>query len=396
TLIAAESIANSVSVAIRQKQEKEQLLQNEDLLRSLAENVNAAFVINHADQAGALYVNSSVEEIYGVSKEQILKNRFSFFRLVHKDDRQALRHFMLDATPEEQAAGLEFRVVHRDGSLHWIWGRLFPKIGSKDHVVYGISQDVTARKETEQRVKEFYSIISHELRTPLTSIHASFRLMESGLAGPLPPKAARVSEIGRKETDRLVRLVNNLLDVHKLEEGMLRVTLAPVKAQNLVELSLAAMKGMAQDAGVSINSIVDWNGTIMCDQDRMIQVLTNLLSNAIKHSDSQGDITLKVATKGQSLRFEVIDHGPGIAKELLPLLFHKFLQVETSDARGKRGSGLGLVVAKAIVEQHGGKVGVDSDLGRGSTFWVELPMRSESKSQGQESSPASAELVGSM
>ncbi len=372
-LVSLENVADSISVAVKQKQDKERIVRSEDLFRHLAENINAAFVITRDDKRGALYVSPMVEQLYDVTPEQVLKNRFSFLRNVHKDDRAAVRRFMCEATEEDQASGLEFRVVHRDGSVHWIWGHLFPKTNGYT-TVYGISQDITARKEAEARLKEFYSIVSHELRAPLTSIHASLRLMESGLSGPLPQKAEKVVAIGRKECDRLIRLINDLLNIDKMEAGMVKLSLTEVTTQELVELGVEAVKGMAQEYGVGLVKSVDWQGPIICDQDRMIEVLTNLLSNAIKYSPEQGTVTLTVTKMDSSMiRFSVIDNGTGIAREQMHKLFHKFQQLD-SGSRKKAGTGLGLAIVKAIIEQHNGNVGVESEPGKGSTFWAELPM----------------------
>ncbi len=369
-LVSLENVADSISVAVKQKQDKERIVRSEDLFRHLAENINAAFVITRDDKRGALYVSPMVEQLYDVTPEQVLKNRFSFLRNVHKDDRAAVRRFMCEATEEDQSRGLEFRVVHRDGSVHWIWGHLFPKTNG----VYGISQDITARKEAEARLKEFYSIVSHELRAPLTSIHASLRLMESGLSGPLPQKAEKVVAIGRKECDRLIRLINDLLDIDKMEAGMVKLNLAEVTTEELAELGVQAVKGMSQEYGVHLVKSVDWQGSIVCDQDRMIEVLTNLLSNAIKYSPEQGTVTLKVTEMDSSMiRFSVIDNGAGIAKEQMHKLFHKFQQLD-SGSRKKKGTGLGLAIVKAIIEHHNGNVGVESEPDKGSTFWAELPI----------------------
>jgi signal transduction histidine kinase len=181
-----------------------------------------------------------------------------------------------------------------------------------------------------------------------------------------------VVAIGRKECDRLIRLINDLLDIDKMEAGMLKLSLTEVTTQELADIGVEAVKGMAQEYGVRIVKSVDWQGVIVCDQDRMIEVLTNLLSNAIKYSPEQGTVKLKV-TKGESsmIRFSVTDSGAGIAKEQMHKLFRKFQQL---DGRKKGGTGLGLAIAKAIIEQHNGNIGVESEPGKGSTFWAELPM----------------------
>ncbi len=236
-----------------------------------------------------------------------------------------------------------------------------------------VCRDVTEKKLAEKRVSEFYSTVSHELRTPLTSIRGSLGLIDGGLAGEVSPKCKKLVGIAVSESDRLIRLINDILDIRKIEAGMLELKLANVKASHLIERTIEGIRGLSQEAAVLILPQIESDGMIECDEDRIIQVLTNLVSNAIKFSKSHDTVIVRVSPVGtNSLRFAVIDTGPGIPPEHLHKLFGKFQQIDQSDRRQKGGSGLGLAVSKAIVEQHQGKMGVNSQFGSGSTFWFEL------------------------
>jgi signal transduction histidine kinase len=224
-------------------------------------------------------------------------------------------------------------------------------------------------------VHEFYSMVSHELRTPLTSVHASLRIMEGGLVGPLSDKVKQLVRIARAESDRLIRLINDILDIRRLEAGMLELKPRELEVVKLVELCLAEMKGMADNAGITLVSDIKWLGVFNADQDRTMQMLDNLLSNAIKFSPSGAEVRVTVEKVEDNVRLTVSDNGPGIAAEQQGKLFHKFQQVDSSDSRPEGGTGLGLAITKAIAEQHGGTVGMESELGKGSKFWIELPIK---------------------
>jgi len=238
-------------------------------------------------------------------------------------------------------------------------------------------RDVTQRKEAERRVSEFYSTVSHELRSPLTSIRGALGLMEGGKAGEFSPKAARLIRIAKEECDRLIRLINDILDIRKIEAGKLLLFLKEENVGDLVKVTVNGIKAMADEAHVTlVVEVIDPAMIVLCDRDRLIQVLTNLIGNAIKFSPSGGTVTVAAtATEGDGGRFvrlSVRDQGPGISHDEKEKLFQLFQQLDSSDSRPKGGTGLGLAISKALVEQHGGTIGVDSKVGEGSTFWFEL------------------------
>lgn len=243
--------------------------------------------------------------------------------------------------------------------------------------VVGVATDVTERLRAQRMKDEFVSIVSHELRTPLTSIRGSLGLLEGGVAGELPAKARELVRIARTNSDRLIRLINDILDLDKMEAGRLELQRETIELGPLVDAVVTEMSGYAEAAGVAVDVDVRPCPPIHGDRDRLAQVLVNLVSNAIKFSPEGEHVLVRVqaspsAASGR-VRLSVTDHGPGIARADVPKLFQKFHQLDASDARRRGGSGLGLVIAKTLVEAHHGHIGVDSEVGRGSTFHVELP-----------------------
>ncbi|MBN8230309.1 response regulator [Corallococcus macrosporus] len=234
-------------------------------------------------------------------------------------------------------------------------------------------RDLTERKAVERMKNEFVSTVSHELRTPLTSIRGSLGLLENGIVGELPSQALDMVRIARTNTERLIRLINDILDLEKMESGMLELKLQPQTAQDLVEATLAGVQGMAETAHVTLRSDVEGTPQVKGDRDRLIQVLTNLVSNAIKFSPQGASVVVAAGlTADGRVRFSVTDQGSGIPEEKLPRLFGRFQQLDASDTRSKGGTGLGLAISQAIVEQHGGRIEVSSPPGQGATFHFTL------------------------
>ena len=215
-------------------------------------------------------------------------------------------------------------------------------------------------------------MVSHDLRSPLSSVSGIFTLAVTNVYGQMSDQLRTVLGLCDSEMHRLIRLANDLLDIEKVESGGLELSISRCGGQTVVEDALNAVQGQAQSDEVSISLDVEQGMELRCDRDRIIQVLVNLLSNAVKFSPRGENVQLKCYSENAVAVFAVTDNGPGIAREEQNEIFERFKQLAQDQTRTK-GVGLGLAICKALVEQHGGTIGVTSELGKGSCFWVRLP-----------------------
>ncbi len=238
-----------------------------------------------------------------------------------------------------------------------------------------IYRDISHRKEVEKRLSEFYSTISHELRSPLTSIRGALSLIDDKIIDMGSDECYEMIGVARSSSERLVRLINDILDIKKIEAGKLELKLEKIDAATLVERAVASMEGLARASNIQLIQDTTFSATVKVDLDRIIQVLINLISNAIKFSSDGGCVIVGLHLQPDAqLRFSVADQGSGIPVHLQSRLFQRFQQVDSSDTRPKEGTGLGLALSKAIVEEHKGLIGVYSSTSTGSTFWFDLPI----------------------
>lgn len=230
---------------------------------------------------------------------------------------------------------------------------------------------------------EFLAVVSHELRTPLNFIMGFASVLDDGLAGPLNPKqrdfVARI--LGGAE--RMLLLVNNLLDMSQMAAGKFRLAEGSADYRNLVNEVMDTLVVVAQDKGIKLESDIQVDGKIQADPDRLVQVLTNLVGNAIKFTPSGGIVRVRALVMDGQLLTEVVDTGIGIMLEDMPKLFTRFGQLDMSSTRSAGGTGLGLSISKGIVEAHGGTIGVSSTPSEGSTFWFKLPLANQHVAPGK-------------
>jgi signal transduction histidine kinase/CheY-like chemotaxis protein len=230
---------------------------------------------------------------------------------------------------------------------------------------------------------EFVSTVSHELRTPLTSIRGALGLLSAGLMGTVDPKAQNLLRIALTNTDRLIRLINDILDLQRMESGRATLQLRRCSLTELLDQAVDTMTAMAEGAGVrlrvrSLSEQLQTQVYFDGDPDRMLQVLTNLLSNAIKFSPPETEVLVEIEMPQDELVFRVVDQGRGIPENQLEAVFERFKQVETGDSRQRGGTGLGLTICRTIIQQHGGTIWAERNPERGVSICVKLPRRQRS------------------
>ncbi|WP_066382855.1 PAS domain S-box protein [Anabaena sp. CA = ATCC 33047] len=357
------------------KQAENALRQSEEKFRQLAENIHAVFWITDHQSQRILYVSKAYETIWKRSCESLYQNYSDWLDAIHPDERQNVEI----AYSEQVKTGkydIKYRIIRPDGSMRWIRDRAFPiknELGEMVRIA-GIAEDITELQQIEQMKSEFIGIVSHELRTPLTAIRAALGLLNSGIYDQKPEKFQRMIEIALIDSDRLVRLVNDILDLERLESGRAVLEKTTCNVADLIQQAVEGVQAIANQQHITFN-INPTDAQVWAAADAIIQTLTNLLSNAIKFSPAHSTITLSVKSQQDCVLFQISDQGRGIPADKLELIFGRFQQVDASDSRSKGGTGLGLAICRSIIDQHGGKIWAKSKLGEGSTFFFTLPLR---------------------
>ena len=235
----------------------------------------------------------------------------------------------------------------------------------------GLRDDIRQLKEVERLKTEFVSTVSHELRTPLTAIRGALGLVLAGTAGPVAQKTRDLMQIALQNTERLIRLINDILDVERIESGNLAVRREPCELADLLRTTVDSLRTVGMEAQVTLALEGERSAVVTGDPDRLVQVFTNLISNAVRFSPRGETVTVSLRTTPTSAAVFVTDRGPGIPLEFRRRIFGKFQQADPTGAAG--GAGLGLAIVRAIVERHGGSIRFDSAPGHGTTFITELP-----------------------
>ena len=349
-----------------------------DLLATL-ETVPAALMIFNTDGSVRLR-NRAATEVMGIEPQnaELRRNYWDRFRRLAKDGLVIPRERWIStrALQGETIKNEELEIHHPDGRVFPILASGAPLRNELGHVAGCIVafQDIAKMREVDRMKDEFVSIVSHELRTPLTSIRGSVQLVLDDAAAVPDDEHRMLLQIALNNCERLVRIINDILDVSKIESGNLVLRRKAVHVADLIRQSVDVVAGPARSAGVSLDVNVPANiRPVMVDPDRIVQALVNLLSNAVKFAPAASTVTVSVTGTDNTITVAVADQGEGIAPENLNRLFRKFQQVDSSSSRRKGGTGLGLAITKAIVEQHGGRIFVDSELNKGTRFSFTLP-----------------------
>ncbi|MEO1294264.1 MAG: ATP-binding protein [Cyanobacteria bacterium J06636_16] len=377
------------------KQVEAALRQSEEQLRLITNNlpVLIAYVDCHEryrfnNQTYQYWFGQAPTEIYGKSMQAVMDATYY----------QAIHPYIKTALAGNQVT-YESELTLKDGRSHSVSVTYVPhveRLGEAPPQLKGffaLTTDISDRKAIERMKDEFIAVVSHELRTPLTSIHGSLKLMATGRLGHLSAEGQQMLEVADENTDRLVRLVNSVLDLQRIESGEVTMDAQVCDAADLIEQAVEAMQAIAQQHDIELQTQAD-PISIWADPDYIVQTLTNLISNAIKFSNSGDAIRLAVRSNFEPILpshlsdtvlhrhraapamalFCVQDYGQGIPSDKLNSIFERFQQVDSSDSRKKGGTGLGLAICRKIVEQHGGQIWAESQIGIGSFFYFTVPL----------------------
>jgi PAS domain S-box-containing protein len=325
-------------------------------------------------------INTETERLFGYRRDELIGRSVDTLLPLHLCNQHA-RHrdsFTLHPEARRMGAGRDLFGLRKDGSEFPVEVALNPIQANGALHVLSVIVDISERKRLDRLKDEFVSTVSHELRTPLTSISGSLGLLVGGAAGKLPDAAARLLKIAQTNSQRLVRIVDDILNIEKLESSQVAFEFKPVETRALVEQAIEGNRGFADSYGVWV-----WldpsstGGEVHADPGRLVQVVTNLLSNAIKFSPPNSEVVVAIHAHADAIRVSVRDHGPGIPADFRRHIFEKFAQADATDAGRRSGTGLGLSIVKQIVTRLGGTVSFDDAPGGGTVFHVDLPGRDQ-------------------
>lgn len=352
------------------------LADSEERLRILFETAVDAIVT--VDEDGMIErVNAAVKQLLGYAPSELIGRHVGDLMLPqHREELEAyLRRHSEDASVKLVASSQETVAVRKDGTTFPVEMSVSEmRLGGR-RMFTGIVRDITERKRIEKLQSEFVSTVSHELRTPLTSIRGALGLVAGGRVGKMSEEASEMINIALNNSDRLVRLINDMLDVEKIQSGKLDFEIRQLDLGEALREAVEANRGFALEHHTSIVLESDLESIQVCaDADRLAQVFANLLSNAAKFSPEGEAIRVSLQVKANRVRIDVRDRGPGIPEDFKERLFERFTQADASDSRRNAGTGLGLSITKAIVERMGGTIGYEPAEGGGSQFYFDLPI----------------------
>ncbi|PSB01981.1 GAF domain-containing protein [Merismopedia glauca] len=385
-----QQIASQLAIALQQSQlysqleaelkERQQaaavLREAERRWRSLLDNVQLLVV--GLDQSGNVnYANPFFLSLTGYTESEVLGKNW-VENWLSPADQSSVLVFYSELLSQNAAPYYQNSILTKAGEERFIaWNQTMLQ-DSNGNVIGTISigEDITERQKVEQIKNEFIGVVSHELRTPLSAIQMSLGLLQTGIYANKPEKAQRMIEIALMDTKRLVNLVNDILDLERLESGRAVLDKTVCQAADLMRQAVEGMQAIAAQQSISL-VIAPTDVTVWAAADTIVQTLTNLLSNAIKFSPPHSVIHLAAARQTDWVKFQVTDQGRGIPADKLETIFGRFQQVDASDSREKGGTGLGLPICRSIIESHGGKIWAESKLGEGSSFFFTLPFPAE-------------------
>ena len=373
-VVGASKIVRDIS---ERNQSIRKIQESEARLAAILDNVVDGIVT--INEKGSIETfNKAAEKIFGYAGSEVIGHNVNMLmpEPYHAEHDGYLHNYV--TTGVKKIIGIGRQVVGRrhDGSTFPMDLAVSALQFDHTRMFIGIVRDITERVKIERMKSEFISTVSHELRTPLTSIRGSLGLIAGGVAGELPAKARVLLDIAHKNSERLILLVNDILDMEKIEAGKMELSAKPADLMALLQHAVESNQAYAEQFKVryDLKAGLPEGVLVNVDDNRMQQVLANLLSNAAKFSPADDKVRVEASSDGKIVRVAVSDHGSGIREEFRDRIFQKFAQADASDTRSKGGTGLGLSITKAIVEQMGGSIGFDSEPDVLTTFWVEFPV----------------------
>jgi PAS domain S-box-containing protein len=359
---------------ITERRKAERKLRESDVLLRAVMRSTSSFAYVRDLEERFVYVNSHYEQVFGFRPGEVIGKTIEQVFGPELATYNRRKDRMVLASPPDMRHEDE---IHRPdtGHTYLVVRSALCNEDGEPYGTCGVGTDITLRKNAERMKNEFISTVSHELRTPLTSIRGSLGLLAGGVAGELPERAKALLDIANNNSERLVRLINDILDIEKIESGNMRFDMIGQHMLPLVEQAIAATSDFAAQFQVKFELAPDAeDAEVAVDGDRIVQVIVNLLSNAAKFSPAGGTVKVTLSRRSGCVRLTVADQGQGIAEEFRDRIFQKFAQADASSTRQKGGTGLGLSISRAIVERHHGRIDFDSRPGDGTEFHVELPL----------------------
>lgn len=291
--------------------------------------------------------------------------------IVIADDASKTVQAIDDIKNGKSAVPFENQILRRDSSsVFTLWS---VRWSDAENAFFCVAHDITERKEIERIKQEFVGIVSHDLRSPLTSVQLSLNLLSAGARGNLPEAAHKDLQSAERNVKRLINMINDLLDVEKMESGKWEMQYQRVSVASILDRAVESVRSLADEKGANLE-VSTTDCQLVADEDRLVQVVVNLLSNAIKFSQTGKSVYLVAEEFGRWVDFRIRDEGPGIPAESREKIFDRFQQAAAGASAKKGGTGLGLAICSAIVKEHKGAIGVDSEEGKGSTFWFRIPL----------------------
>jgi PAS domain S-box-containing protein len=336
------------------------------------------------ENATVLEMNPAAENIFGYPAAELVGR--GLIRMLIPAEGGLLDRPWWDAfiASRQPASHVRTNCVRRDGVEITCEFSMTPLVNEEGELLSVIAQcrDVTQELESERLKKEFTSTLSHELRTPLTSIIGSLQLLNSGVVGEVDKDMLELTTVAERNAQRLLDMINDILDIEKIESGKFQLNPEMIELDELVRESLVLNRAFGERFGVRFQALGEpVRVTVNADRKRVLQVLTNLLSNGAKFSPEGGAVEVAMAKVDGRVRVEVHDRGPGIPENFRGRIFSRFAQAESALTRKKGGTGLGLAICKRLIELMGGTIGFGDREGGGTTFYFELPIETEAREQ---------------